>query len=120
MTGAQIKDALEQSFIGCFGRTQATVILQTSSTFTYSYDSTQACGSRITAMLLNGTPIVPGTTYKVSMNNFLADGGDSFPGMKLGTNRVYAPGFDIDAFTNYLTNNTPVAPGPQNRITKIA
>jgi 5'-nucleotidase len=120
MTGAQIKDALEQSFIGCFGRTQATVILQVSSTFTYSYDSTQACGSRITSMLLNGSPIVPGTTYTVAMNNFLADGGDSFPGMKLGTNRVYAPGFDVDALTNYLGANSPVAPGPQNRITKIA
>ena len=25
------------------------------------------------------------------MNNFLADGGDGFPGFKAGTGRVYAP-----------------------------
>src|SRR4029079_8876537 len=33
MTGQQIMDALEQSWQGCFGRTQSTVILQTLATF---------------------------------------------------------------------------------------
>ena len=42
LTGAQIKDTLEQSFIGCFGRTQATVILQVSAEFHYTYDTTLA------------------------------------------------------------------------------
>jgi len=119
MTGQQIKDALEQSWQGCFGRTQSTVILQVSSTFHYSYDVSQDCGSRITSMMLNGSPLVMSTTYKVAMNNFLADGGDSFPAMKAGTNRVNQPGFDVDALTQYLGASTPpgVAPGAQNRIT---
>ena len=93
MTGQQIKDALEQSWQGCFGRTQATVILQTSATFHYQYNATNqtaSCGNNITAMTLNGSPIDLSTTYKVAMNNFLADGGDSFPAMKAGTNRVNA------------------------------
>jgi 5'-nucleotidase len=124
LTGAQIKAALEQSFVGCFGRTQATVILQTSAQFNYTYSASTlpaTCGSRITAMTLNGVPLVAGTTYKVAMNNFLADGGDSFPAFAGGTNRVYAPGFDVDALTAYLGANTPpgVAPGPQNRISKL-
>jgi 5'-nucleotidase len=118
MTGAQIKAALEQSWQGCFGRTQATVILQTSASFAYAYDTARACGDRITALNVNGTPLDPNATYKVAMNNFVADGGDSFPGMKAGTNRVYAPGFDVDALTTYLGANSPVGPGPQNRITK--
>jgi 5'-nucleotidase len=117
LTGAQIKTALEQSFIGCLGRTQGTVILQVSAGFSYAYDSTLPCGSRITAINVNSNPIVPGTTYKVAMNNFLADGGDSFPAFKGGTGRVYAPGFDVDALTAYLGAHAPVAPGPQNRIT---
>ena len=54
MTGAQIKQVLEESFLGCFGRTQNTVILQVSAEFHYSYDTTKACGLRITAMTLNG------------------------------------------------------------------
>ena len=54
------------------------------------------------------------------MNNFLADGGDSFPGFRAGTNRVNQTGFDVDALAQYLGAGTPpgVAPGPQNRILK--
>ena len=117
LTGAQIKGTLEQSWMGCFGRTQATVILQVSAEIHYSYDATKACGSRITGITVNGTPIDPSATYKVAMNNFLADGGDSFPGFKAGTGRVYAPGFDVDALTAYLGAHSPVAPGLQDRIT---
>ena len=64
-------------------------------------------------------PIVPGTTYKVTLNNFIADGGDSFPAFRAGTNRVYAPDFDVDALADYIGANSPVAPGPMNRITKL-
>jgi 5'-nucleotidase len=117
LTGAQIKTALEQSFIGCLGRTQGTVILQVSAGFSYAYNTALACGSRITAINVNGNPIDPAATYKVAMNNFLADGGDSFPAFKGGTGRVYAPGFDVDALTAYLGAHAPVAPGPQNRVT---
>jgi 5'-nucleotidase len=116
LTGAQIKGTLEQSWIDCFGRTQATVILQVSAELHYSYNAALPCGSRITSITVNGTPIDPTATYKVAMNNFLADGGDSFPGFKAGTGRVYAPGFDVDALTAYLGAHSPVAPGPQNRI----
>jgi 5'-nucleotidase len=124
MTGQQIKNVLEQQWAACTppGRSGgATVILQVSATFTYSYDLSQACGSRISNMMLNASPIVLATTYKVTMNNFLADGGDSFPAFTAGTNRVYAPLFDVDAFAAYLGNHTPpgVAPGPMNRITQI-
>jgi 5'-nucleotidase len=117
LTGAQIKATLEQSWIGCLGRTQATVILQVSAELHYSYDATRACGDRITSIMVNGSPIDPTATYKVAMNNFLADGGDSFPGFKAGTNRVYLPGFDVDALVAYLAANAPVGPGPQDRIT---
>jgi 5'-nucleotidase len=122
MTGDQIKAVLEQQWAACTppGRSGgATVILQVSSTFTYSYNDTLACGSRISNMRLNGSPIVGGTTYKVTLNNFIADGGDSFPAFTAGTNRVYAPAFDVDALAQYIGTHSPVAPGPQNRITKL-
>jgi 5'-nucleotidase len=118
MTGAQIKATLEQSWLGCRPGTQTDVILQVSSTFNYTYNTANACGSRITSMTLNGVELNPTTTYKVAMNNFLADGGDSFTGFRAGTNRVNQPGFDVDALTAYLGAHAPVAPGPQNRITK--
>jgi len=122
MTGAQIKAVLEQQWAACTppGRSGgATVILQVSTQVTYSYSLVPACGSRITDPRVSGVPIDPAATYKVTMNNFLADGGDSFPAFTAGTNRVYAPGFDVDALTAYLGAFSPVAPGPQNRITAL-
>jgi len=64
------------------------------------------------------TPIDDAATYRVTTNDFLANGGDSFPGFTVGTNRVYAPGFDVDALAAYLAAG-PIAPGPQNRITRV-
>ena len=71
-------------------------------------------------MKLGGVAIDPAATYKVTANNFLADGGDSFPAFAVGTNRVFAPLFDVDALAAYLGGPTsPIPPGPQNRITKL-
>ena len=117
LTGAQLKTVLEQQFTGFMGQT-ATRILQPSAGFTYSYDSTQALGSRVASMALNGTPIDPAAAYRVTINNFLADGGDGFTSLTAGTNRETQTGFDVDALANYIGANSPVAPGPANRITK--
>jgi 5'-nucleotidase len=54
----------------------------------------------------------------VTVNSFLADGGDSFPTLALGTNRLGGE-VDTDAIERYLTDFSPVAPGPQNRIIRI-
>ena len=119
LTGAQLKLVLEQQFPGFMGQI-ATRILQPSAGFTYSYDTTRALGDRISDMRLGGTPIDPAANYRVTMNNFLADGGDGFTVFTQGTNRVTQTGFDVDALANYLGAGAPVAPGPANRITKIA
>jgi 5'-nucleotidase len=120
LTGAQIKTVLEQQFCNAtMTASRTNVILQPSAGFTYSWDSTQPCGSKTSSLMLNGVPIGSSTTYRVTMNNFLADGGDGFPEFTHGTNRV-TRGFDVDAFADYLGVHAPVAPGPRNRITKIA
>jgi 5'-nucleotidase len=116
-TGAQIKDVLEQQFPG-FGGQTVQRILQPSAGFTYSYDSTLPAGSKISDMRLNGVPIDPAATYQVTTNDFLANGGDGFTNLTVGTGRVTAPGFDVDALVAHLAVG-PVAPGPANRITKL-
>ncbi len=119
LTGQQIKDALEQQrFPGTVPANQV-LVLQVSDGFNFSYDSTQPAGSRITSMTLNDVPIDMATEYRVTMNDFLANGGDGITKLALGTERVYAPGFDVDALAEYVADG-PVAPGPQNRITRIA
>ena len=52
----------------------------------------------------------------MTVNNFLAAGGDSFTALTGGTNVTGGP-IDLDAFTAYLTANSPVAPPPTDRIT---
>jgi 5'-nucleotidase len=118
-TGQQIKDVLEQQFVGFGGQTTQR-ILQISKGLTYSYDSTAAAGSKVSSIALNGTPLDLAASYQVTTNDFLANGGDGFTNLTLGTGRTTAPGFDVDALTAYLGAGTPVAPGPQDRITKVA
>jgi 5'-nucleotidase len=115
-TGAQIKDVLEQQRFP--GVSSSPLILQVSAGFSYSYDATLLVNSRVSNMTLNGVPIDPAATYRVTTNDFLANGGDGFTTLTAGTNRVYAPGFDVDALAAYL-NPGPVPPGPQDRITRV-
>ncbi|WP_431903730.1 bifunctional metallophosphatase/5'-nucleotidase [Micromonospora carbonacea] len=117
-TGAQLKNVLEQQFVGFNGQTTQR-ILQVSAGLTYSYDSTAPAGSRVSALALNGTPIDPAAGYQVTTNDFLANGGDGFTELKGGTGRTTAPGFDVDALVAYVGAGDPVAPGPANRITRL-
>ncbi|MGQ0837359.1 bifunctional metallophosphatase/5'-nucleotidase [Actinokineospora sp.] len=117
-TGAQLKEVLEQQFVG-FGGQTVQRILQVSAGLSYSYDTTRAAGDRVSGLSLNGAPIDPATTYKVTTNDFLANGGDGFTKLTAGTGRVTAPGFDVDALVA-LVGAGPVSPGPSNRFTKIA
>jgi 5'-nucleotidase len=116
-TGAQIKAVLEQQFDNpSAGQSR---ILQVSKGFTYSYNATAAAGSRVDAssLKLNGTTLDPAASYRVAMNNFLYGGGDNFTAFKACTSPLGGD-IDLDALVKYFQKSSPVAPGPQNRITK--
>jgi 5'-nucleotidase len=118
LTGAQIKNVLEQQFAGSQGQT-STKILQVSAGLTYTWSASAPLGSKISNLALNGAAIDPAASYRVTMNDFLANGGDGFSVFTSGTARTTAPGFDVDALVAYLGAAAPVAPGPANRITTI-
>lgn len=118
MTGAQIKTLLEQQFDNPVKGDKR--ILAVSVGFTYSYNQSLPAGSRVDAasIKINGVTVASGTSYRVAMNNFLADGGDNFPAFTQGTNPLGGE-VDLDALTAYFAANPGgVAPGPQNRITR--
>jgi 5'-nucleotidase len=118
-TGAEIKDVLEQQFVGAFGQTTQR-ILQVSAGLTYTWSASAAPGSKISNLSLNGTPIDPAANYLVTTNDFLANGGDGFTNLNQGpAGRVTAPGFDVDALVALLSTG-PVPPGPANRISTTA
>ena len=116
-TGAQLKAVLEQQFPGadCHRRWSSR---SPPASPTPTHRALPA-GSRVSNMALNGAPIDPAASYRVTTNDFLANGGDGFPSLTVGTNRVYAPGFDVDALAAYLTARRRSRPVPQNRITKF-
>ncbi|HEX5742207.1 MAG TPA: bifunctional metallophosphatase/5'-nucleotidase [Pilimelia sp.] len=118
LTGVQLKAVLEQQFPGYAGQRTAR-ILQPSASLRFSYDTRRPPGDRVTAVTVGGAPLDPAGRYRVTTNDFLANGGDGFGLLTGGTARTVAPGFDIDALTAHLGRGTPVAPGPADRVTKI-
>jgi len=119
LTGAQIETLLEQQFNGC-GTQNANRILQVSNGFTYSWSASAAACSKVdpASISINGVTVDPNATYRVTVNSFLADGGDNFLVLRDGTDRLGGE-VDTDALEKYFAANSPIAPGPQNRITLI-
>ncbi len=116
LKGSDIKAALEQQW--CQPNAASDKILQVSTGFTYSWSAGAACGSKVSAMQLSGLPIDMAATYRVTVNNFLAGGGDNFVAFKSGTD-ITGGGVDLDAFTAYLGAHSPLDPPALNRITKL-
>jgi len=110
MTGAQIDAVLEQQTTG--------TTLQIPASLTYDRSVGGAAGNRISNIRINGVPIDPAASYRVTVNNFLADGGDGFTVFRQATNRYFGE-IDLDAFARYLEVNNPIAPTLRNRITLV-
>ncbi|MDD3024833.1 MAG: 5'-nucleotidase, partial [Syntrophomonadaceae bacterium] len=115
LNGTQIDALLEQQFDNPSPGSKR--ILQVSKGFSYTWNESAPTGEKvdISSIKINGTSIDPSSTYRVTMNGFLADGGDNFSVMKEGTDRMVGSP-DLDAFVNYLETYSPLAPGSENRI----
>jgi len=138
LTAQQIKNLLEQQFSGCLGQgTQR--ILQISNGLQYHWKFTQlapstsnpACdfvqsvtftptdlsnpalpvvGGPTEQLVINGAVQNPTKTYRVTVNNFLATGGDGFTTL-LGGTSVLGGAQDIDALVDYFgAFKVPAAP----------
>lgn len=118
LSGAQIDTLLEQQFVGC-GQT-ANRILQVSNGFTYAWNASGAACEKVdpASIMINGVTLDPSASYRITVNSFLADGGDNFVVLRSGTDRLGGD-VDTDALEKYLTAFAPVSPGPQDRITLL-
>jgi len=115
LTGAQIKDALEQQWLD----PKRPRILQVSKGFAYAWDGGKPYGERVVAdrMSLNGQPIDPAKNYRVTVNNYLAAGGDGFTALRQGTGQQFGI-YDVDALYGYFQANSPIAPTTPDRIAR--
>ena len=116
LTGAQIKNMLEQQWLD----PKRPRILQVSKGFSYTWDGAKPYGERVIAesMSLNGQRIDPAASYRVTVNNFLSVGGDGFTVLKEGTGQQFGV-YDVDALYAYFRANSPIAPTAADRIARM-
>ncbi len=116
LTGEQIHTLLTQQWVG----QENPRILQVSEGFTYTWDASLADEDKVDpdSIMIDGVVVDPAASYRVTVNSFLADGGDLFSVLVDGTDRLGGE-VDLDALVTYFGANSPVAPGPQDRITVL-
>jgi 5'-nucleotidase len=116
LTGAQIKAMLEQQWTD----PKRPRILQVSKGFSYAWDNAASDGQRILpeSIKLDGRLIDPATSYRVTVNGFLAVGGDGFTVLKDGSDRLVGV-YDVDALNAFMGANSPVSPVTLMRIVRV-
>jgi len=127
LSAQDIKDVLEQQFAGCRGQLPgATRLMIPSAGFKYRWDGAKACDQRIHSVTLTrdgrtetlvdagGKLPEPAREYRVTVNSFMASGGDSFATFLKGRAPL-GGALDIDALVDYMARfkapNPPYAPG---------
>ncbi|MCK9824663.1 bifunctional metallophosphatase/5'-nucleotidase [Nocardioides cavernae] len=118
LTGAQIKTVLEQQWQrddkGAVP-TRPFLRLGTSAGFFATYDPAKAEGNRVTGMWLNGKAIEPATAYSVTVNSFLASGGDNFREFAKGTAKRDTGKVDLQAMVDYMAAKAATTPLAVNK-----
>jgi 5'-nucleotidase len=129
-TGQQFLDVLKDQWCG----SAAVNVLLPSSTIRYTWDQSiadsivnQPCAGApnpVSGVTIGGAALNTTASYRITTNNFLADGGDGFASLTAGTNRTTLPEgrFDIDSLVDYLQPSiagAPIEPPALDRITRI-
>ncbi|WP_205710798.1 bifunctional UDP-sugar hydrolase/5'-nucleotidase [Isoptericola sp. BMS4] len=105
LTGEQIRTALEQQWQrDADGNVPSRPFLRlgVSAGFTSTYDPARPEGDRVTGMWLDGEPIDPAASYSVTVNSFLATGGDNFRVFAEGADARDTGKIDLSAFVDYM------------------
>jgi len=121
LTSAQLKGLLEQQFAGCKGQ-PSECVLQMSAGLRVKWSAAAPVGAKVvdvdwtpvdlaavppavtgpTQSVVNaGVVLEPARAWRVTVNSFMASGGDGYAVLKAGTERV-GGAQDIDALAQYL------------------
>jgi 5'-nucleotidase len=122
MTGAEIISVLEEQ---CqpIGSSRPFLHLGVSEGFTYDLSTTMTADDctaiTVSNVKLNGADLEPTGTYNVTVNNFLADGGDNFTTFGTVSTLRRGGGNDLQALLDYFAEFSPVAPPSTDRVNEI-
>ena len=116
LSGNQIKAMLEQQWLD----PKRPRVLQVSKGFSYAWDDAKPFGEHVVAdsIFLNGTPVDPARSYRITVNNYLSTGGDGFTALKEGTSQQFGV-YDADALYAYFQANSPISPAAADRIKRL-
>jgi 5'-nucleotidase len=116
LSGAQIVELLEQQW----QRQVKPRLMQVSAGFSYSWDAAGTDGRHVVpgSARLNGQALDPAARYRVTVNAFMASGGDGFLMLEQGSERVTGM-MDVDALELYVQAHPTLAPGSLARITRL-
>lgn len=117
LTGAQLQQALEQQWLG----QPRPRVLQVSRGFGYAWDAEQPTGRRVVpgSLVLNGVPIAPTQPLRVTVNSFLASGGDNFTVFHQDGRDAVTGLMDIDALEAWFRAAGTVAAPASGRIRRV-
>ena len=112
LTGAQIKEALEQEYKGSIrpGLTRPSAMVP-SAGVTYAVDMSKPAGGRVSDIRFNGKALDAAAKYRVVVNNYLASGGDGISAFTEGTDITDKGIIDLDALVAWIApGRTPPQP----------
>ena len=112
LSGAQLKALLEAQQRRSDGEPR---FMQPSEGFGYAWQADAPAGERVREMRLNGEPIAPTQRLRVTVNSFLAEGGDGFTVLREAGERIGGPQ-DLEAMLAYLKAHPLLAPSTEARI----
>lgn len=111
MTGAQIKGLLEHQFVNL----DRPKVLFPSQNLRYDVDRQKEFGQRISNVQVGQQALNLSGHYNVTINSFLASGGDGFVQFNLAPT-VSVGELDVDALSEYLRKNPGLRPPSTERI----
>lgn len=103
LSGAELAEAMEQQL----DSDAPEQLLACSAGFQQTIDRSRPEGQRVVSLTLGGVAIDPAQSYRVTVNSFLAGGGDSFAAFVKGRERTVGM-TDIAALEAYLKPASPM------------
>lgn len=116
LIGAQLIELLDQQWSG---QPFARVMKTSGLSYTWNENGVGFADNRVdpASIRVNGVLLNPAANYSLTVNNFMAGGGDNFTVLTQGTERTVGP-VDLDALVNYVEGLTqPFSAAIEGRIT---
>ena len=124
LSGAQLLRLLEQQWEA--PQPPGGRVLSVSQGFSYQWDASMPAGAaagtghRVVSgsLRLNGVPVEAQRQYRITVNSFMASGGDNASVLRDGTGREQGP-IDVEAASAYFSAQGTVAVPPRDRVLRV-